>query len=359
MSIQFPRKLPWVCLLLVTIPLTGAEAQDSPLPKAALAQLGKSLASHPNAGHSVAFSPDGKRIAWVGAAKDNFKTKVTIHLWEVAGIKEVGQHAFSAEEARATTPLVFSPDGKFLALATYHEEGGPAKSDRRSDSRIRLWEVKSGKELDRFPGLDAGLTSEYRSLAYAPGGKTLISVGCGETQVWDVATGKKQRTFPFTNEDEGGGVIYELLSPDGKTLATRLNNDPIRVWDVAQGKEVRKIKDGGGPLAFSADGKLLVSCDAGVIRLLDPATGKELKQLDGKTLQAAVSPDHKMVAWVSPDKTVYLFENAPGKKPRTLPDQAAVARGLVFSPNGKLLATAHSDSTVILWDVAKLLAANP
>ena len=75
------------------------------------------------------------------------------------------------------------------------------------------------------------------------------------------------------------------LTTDGK-LAVTCGNDPTpRLWDLATGKELRRLKGHRGNVIFltlSGDGKLaLTGDDDGIARLWDLASGKEVRRLDG------------------------------------------------------------------------------
>src|SRR5262245_32230740 len=57
-------------------------------------------------------------------------------------------------------------------------------------------------------------------------------------------------------------ALFEVAwSPDGKTLASSGYRRPIRLWDVATGKEIRRfdMKGTATVLAWSPDGKMLAS----------------------------------------------------------------------------------------------------
>ncbi len=66
----------------------------------------------------------------------------------------------------------------------------------------------------------------------------------------------------------------------------------------------------------------------------------------------AFSPDGTLLATASADKTARLWDTATGQATRTLTGHAIDVRGVAFSPDGTLLATASADKTVRLWDTA-------
>ena len=99
-------------------------------------------------------------------------------------------------------------------------------------------------------------------------------------------------------------------------------------------------------MAFSPDGRLLATSSGDkTARLWDPATGKCLRILTGHT-QAAVtgvafSPDGQLLATADGgNQTAQLWDAATGKRRRTLTDDTGGAYDVAFSPDGRLLATA-------------------
>ena len=301
---------------------------------------------------AVAFAPDGKTFASSNGDRD-------ICLWDPATGKVIRQWRGHGDEA--PTSLAFSPDGKTLASCSHF------------DSAIHLWDPATGKELHPAEAHSALVWW----LAFTPEGKALLSVGRDEGIFcrWNPATGSLQGRFTANGER----LAAAAFSPDRKTLATlvyvRNINDPmIYLWDSATGKRIRSFMKPSdlrrkhmtgvflSSLAFSPDGKTLaLATSDGMIRLWDPAAGKQIRRFkgleeptaltfapDGKTLAAAVAH----TGGLPPGPTVVLWDVASGKELRQF-DAHHRADSMAFSPDGKFVAAAgYPEKAVIVWEVA-------
>jgi RNA polymerase sigma factor (sigma-70 family) len=171
-------------------------------------------------------------------------------------------------------------------------------------------------------------------------------------------------TVRFRHGDQVEGIA---LPADGRTLATASRDRTVRLWDVATGRELRRLPGheglpGWGSLrfvAFSPDGKTLASgvSPSGVVRLWDVSAGKELRKLRSPVRRwlghAAFSPDGKIVAAAADRHVILLWETATGRLLRQLDggEQLTVAVPIAFAPDGRTLASGGLGETLRLWDV--------
>jgi WD40 repeat protein len=114
-------------------------------------------------------------------------------------------------------------------------------------------------------------------------------------------------------------------------------------------------KNAGATSVSSPDGKVIVMAAGNEIRFIDAATQKLLIVIKGH--QAAVtavafSPDGKILASGSADKTVRLWDAATGKALLVFKGHQAAIKSLAFSGDGKTLTTSGTDKTAIVWDLA-------
>src|SRR5438045_1268352 len=91
-------------------------------------------------------------------------------------------------------------------------------------------------------------------------------------------------TVRFRN---GAGIFTIAFTPDGKMLAVPAGPEqPIRLWDVVTGKEIRSV---GKPqtlvesLAFSPNGKVLATKSAATVQLWDVHTGQSIRKCRPRT----------------------------------------------------------------------------
>jgi hypothetical protein len=150
--------------------------------------------------------------------------------------------------------------------------------------------------------------------------------------------------------------------PDGRALAVA-GYKQVEIIDPARGEVTARLTGAAEvvrSLAYSRDGKWLAAAGGepgrfGEVMMWDGATGKLAYTLRGHRdyiYQADFSPDGKLIATSSYDKTVKLWDVASGREVATLKDHTDAVFPVRFSPDGKLLASGAADRTVKLWDVA-------
>ena len=270
----------------------------------------------------VAYSPDGKFVA---SADINHGLKI----WDGGTLK----HTFP--DRSVIQSLAFSRDSKLLAAGGYNKT-------------IDLWDVQTNKLVKALEGH----TDYVHALEFSPDGKLLASGSWDDTmKIWDVATWSVVRTLKHPES-----VWNISFSPDGETLASIDFEGAIRLWDTKTWNVRREFKiiEHSGFVVFSPDGKLLATEWQSGIALVDPATGKVVRQFDGHRQRAhavAFSPDGKRFASVAWDGTLRLWNIATGEQLEILTERGGQFRDVKFAPDGLTIVTSSNDGTVRLWDV--------
>ena len=161
---------------------------------------------------------------------------------------------------------------------------------------------------------------EIQSLAWSGDGKVIVSATPRKVRWLEVQTGKLVRQSAGSSERIF--KRYVTFSPNGKMLAELDDTMRSVVLDAASGREIWNDKDGDiafacSTIAFSPDNTLLAGGRGDSVRLVDAATGHE---------RAMVSTGQSDV------------------------------EGVAFSADGRYLASGGGDGTILVWDIAQVLA---
>jgi WD40 repeat protein len=293
------------------------------------------LAGHTDSVTSLAYSPDGTTLASASADR-------TVRLWDVATKKQIS----SFKGPAAVTSVLFSADGKTVVAAG-------------RDGAIRLWDIATMKNVSTLQGH----TDSVLALALSRDGKILASGSKDKTvKLWDISSGKNTATLE-AHEAEVRGVAF---SPDGKTLASVSQDKTCRLWDVASGKNSRNIQEGQTQhaiafVAFTPDGKHLVTQQPDVIKKWDVVTGKGERLYvgysfggnDGEPLSASFRPDGKLLVGGLRNGTILLWMVSNGRKIAKHIAGTGSVLAVAFSPDGKWFASGSGtpDHLIKIWPV--------
>jgi RNA polymerase sigma factor (sigma-70 family) len=308
----------------------------------------------------LAFTPDGKQLAVYDAAG-------VVQLRDTATARESRGFPVAATlSCGSAEAIAFSPDGKTLAVS--------------ANALLGLWQVATGMQRcriqEKMPGsLAVAFTPDGRALAFA--------AADGTVRLVDTVTGAAVASLG--NAASHRQLVALAVSADGKTLAARSCDHVVRLWDLGACRELSlpspmpvALEAPGrhgsswmtclppaASLAFSADGRFLAAADApGRGHLWELATSKELRpggdrvmvDLDSGSGSLRLSPDGSRLAVVLPvgDSTaspmVCVWDVLTGRPSCCVQPSRTITAPPALSPDGRILALAHGDRCVSLWE---------
>ena len=167
-----------------------------------LPQGPRTLKSHTGSIESVAFSPDGQRIAT--ASWDN-----TARIWDAKN----GQELQTLKGHTGTVyGVAFSLDGQRIATAS-------------ADYTARIWDAKSGQELQTLKGHNWPINS----VAFSPDGQRIATASWDNTaRIWDAKNGQELQTLKGHTDS----VMSVAFSPYGLAIVSGSKDTTARVWLV-------------------------------------------------------------------------------------------------------------------------------
>ncbi len=316
-------------------------------------------------GRHLAFDGQGRRFATTGDG---------VVIWDA----DSGQPLTLLTDVDG--PVEFAPDGQTLIVTV---DGGIALAHPRFtgtrdssvafvdgmalshdgqrvatvdalDGAVNLWDIATGAHVSG-PGHPSPSSSGRGDGHYSPGGILFVPE-------------------PPTPTDSVDDTVPSALSPDGATLATAVEGEQaVYLWDIVgdairfRGKlDVTEVAEpellpvSVDQLEFLSDHTLLTST-AGRINRWDLASGQRLSPFltpcigseQDLTGSFAVRDGGQEIAVVAGGGfEVVLCGIETGQRIASLPGgDAASITGLVFSPDGNMLASAHENGDITLWDV--------
>ncbi|MEO8611384.1 MAG: WD40 repeat domain-containing protein [Chloroflexota bacterium] len=348
----------------------------------------------------IAYSSDGQMAAGVGGNSQ-------VSLWDI----KTGAKKFEfPRESTDVRALYFSPDATLLVSREVTEFGG----------RVRIWDTHSGYVLyNESNGPVTGIAispkrptvliansvstvtqfdpttgtsrlvlgvereqwrNDVYSVGFSPDGNRLAVVRMQQLEVWDTATGVKQRVG-----DARDYIQRVVFSPDGSLIATAEQNGMVEIWDAENLRQVANIQHPrhAYDVAFSPDGKILATYSNidsdeeptaiflwsvdDLLKHGQAQPGDELASIShfnlvGNIYNVAFSPDSKTIALTGMGIELWDVQEVLLRKKVNLSMDVEkpfvsvfddTAGPIAISPDGELLATGTNglDCNIVIWEI--------
>lgn len=283
-------------------------------------QIVATLRGHASGVFSIAFSPNGKQLA-VGY-RDNLLAIWDLKEYRIKKLIHTDIPAYSTS---------FFPSGKRV-LTTSADIG-----------RIGIWDLKLGRKTKSIHSCRS-----IQKAIFSPGGNYIATVGDSDVSIW-TTNGFENSIQPQTRLLD----FYSMaLSPNEMHIAT-IGINGLIIWDMSSKKIILEIKNHFGRkdfLSFSPTGKYLTAGTEQAAWIIDTVSGSIIERLE-KVQSLSFSPSANRIAVKKSGKnTVVLRDILSQRKIASFTSSYRLNHHIVFSPDGKRVATGNSTNLAEIWN---------
>lgn len=251
-------------------------------------QLLRALHGHSKPVTSVAFSPDGEKLA---TGSDDR----TIKLWN----QDYQEIYTLVGHQHVVKSVAFNLNGEIIASGSW-------------DKTVRLWDVTTGKEVSVLTGHKL----QVSAVTFSPDGQYLASASKDKTvRLWK--NGADHLLYSLSNilSSHTWAVTAVAFSPDGKILATGSDDNTIKLWDVNTDEEFATLTGHSWSitaLVFNFDGTLISGSQDKTVKVWQVSNTEEIATLSGHTdtvtSVAIANSDTQTIVSGSKDKTIKIWK---------------------------------------------------
>lgn len=280
-----------------------------------------------------------------------------VYLWDIiTGRKLLILDLRGGVYGKIINTIEISPAKPFLATACSSNEESVSLWDL--ESKLNFYE---NLKIIKYPKKLA-LTSRVGSMAFSFDGK-LLATGEGNSNnnsifIWNTLTGELLNRIENNSEQ----AAMMTFSSDGDKLGVLTIDFVVYLFDVNTGTIIRQLQqtEMSSKLLTTVDNRIiLISLFEDSISVLDIISGSELSSIPidqnfdsiAWSFIYALSPDGQILA-TSPDmESIQLLDLHSGKLLNSLEGHKGFITSVVFSNDGKFIASSSSDGTIRLWGI--------
>jgi len=304
----------------------------------------------PGRGLSVAWSPDGTRLAVGGHFRDKeTRLRYDTRVADVAAralVKSFACHWFWAVSQAWVD----------------HPDYGPLLADGGGDHAVKVWDPDARGSSTCHPGqflaADGALqqlgeiNGWITSLAFSPDRRWLAGASRDRTvRIWQVHPGPNAwHVVALWLDRDVGNFLSVDWSPDGRAVVTGDRRGRVAVWDVDPEHD---RWDDATIAQFTRVSYEDQASWCGSHSTLTSRVPRWSESGHGVIWNARWAPDGYRVAAAGTDGTVSVYDAVSGEVllRQTMPDQGSL-HGLAWHPDSRWLAAGGSDERIYVYDTA-------
>jgi WD40 repeat protein len=279
--------------------------------------------------------------------------------WRVESCTYIGGPNIDRFQYGLEIQVVTAQTGKIIAAETL-QGGSPGECPQRAPvfllseegshvtfSQVEDW-LRPIVEMGKSPLRKLGKGGNSGLLVWSPNGTRLASGSTsGEITVLDVDSGK-----PMSLKGHTSGVSSLAWSPDSTKLASGSADKTVIIWHVDTGRQLHVLRGHTwwvGGVAWSPDGTKLISGGQNVI-LWDAGTGEKLAAVKTYPVDTLAWSSDGIKFAGAQGPTVWVWNIETSKLLQTLNGYGGIVGSIVWSPDGKKIASCETDNRVRLWN---------
>jgi WD40 repeat protein len=292
------------------------------------------LGGHGDWVSTVALLPGNRALTGAGSEGETHlqADDTSIRLWDLASGKLVQRYDGLSHPASGFS---VSPNG--TRLMAVHEP------------LAQVWDLASGERTVRFDGVRSGVQPPWLlDAAFSPDGRRFLALGTFDVRVLDAGT--CQPLVRLKVPERRVQFVTAAFSPDGMRIVTVQNDPPAApskfahsasLWDARTGTLLRKLgklNDWPQGALFAADQRV-VTLDASALRVWNANTGRELASHEipgGGAIAFALDPTRRYALVRVGYSGGFVWDVLKSRVTATVEDASNTSAGLVgFSADGR------------------------